>query len=475
MFVKMKKLLPIFGFIFILVSGCLRKPIQYPEHEKYSISVNSQIKDLLTVIPGQGKPVILDSDRTLFLRVSADDASGNFYEQLILEDSTGGINLLINMAGLFKRFPMGSGVYLKTDGLYLGNNHGSLQVGGPPAPDSKGLMQVSKLSSLQLDRILFPATQGLALPDLNVSIQELNMKAMQFCNRLVTLSDVEWEDPMRDEKFGSDLSAVNTIIQDCTGAKLSVRTSNYAVFRGEPIPWGCGKVRGIFGVYDDEGQIQIRNTGDMQMTINRCDGSPPVNPQEISMGELRNMYLGRDTTLPAVYLHAVVTSDESHGNFGSGNLVLQQGQKGITIFFGSSVSGLPHLGDSVRIYLGGAKLTNYNGVLEIKNISLSKVKQLATDRLIKPITLTIAELNARFADLESVLVKIEYARVASGGKYSGNKTLSDGSGNIILYTSSYASFANDPIPSITKTYQGIVTPYGSTKEIKIRYPEIDVY
>lgn len=455
--------------------ACLRKPLQFPDQEKYTMSANTRIEDLLDNVPEQGKPKKLDSFQTLFCRVSADDASGNFYEQLILEDSTGAINLQINESGLFRRFPSGSAVYLKTDGLYLGNNHGNLQVGGPPAPDNKSVLQVSKISSSKISKTIFPAADSLILPELQVRMEELNANPQKYCNRLITIPEVEWEDPLRDEKFGNELSSTNTIIKSCSGAKLSVRTSNYADFRSELLPIGSGNICGVFGVYDEEGQLQIRNRDDLKMTAARCDGTILPIPIEISMQALRHIYSGRDTTLPPVFLNAVVTSDDTHGNFGSGNIVLQQGQQGITMFFGSSVSGLPQLGDSVKIYLGGATLTSYNGALEIKNISLTKVKLLATGIPVTPITLTIAELNARFADLESVLVKIEYARVASGGKYSGNKTLSDGSGNIILYTSSYASFANDPIPSITKTYQGIVTPYGSTKEIKIRYPEIDIY
>lgn len=459
----------------VLCLSCLRKAAQYPAPEKFTLPVTGHINDLLSLQPTAGAPVEVEEDLILFCRVSADDASGNFHEQLVLEDSTGGISILLNAGSLFRRFPSGSSVYLKIRGLYLGNNHGTPELGGAPVADNKGVLQVSVLPAAQIADIVFPAKDSLHLQPMIVSLAELQSNPAAFCNRLVQLRNVEWEDPFRDDRFGEATAAVNTVIRDCTGGRLLVRTSNYASFRSEPLPFGSGDLSGIFSRYDQEGQLLMRDLGDLRMGDRRCDGSPAQRPADISVAALREIYKGRDTSLPPLFLRGVVTSDQEHGNFGSGNLVVQQGGKGITLFFGTNASDLPDRGDSVCVYLGGATLTIYNGLLEVKNLNVSRVKVLGRQQEVTPLTLTIAELNSRFAELESVLVRIEYARVSSGGKYAGNKTLSDGSGTIILYTSSAASFANDPVPTISKTFQGIVTPYGTTKEIKIRNPAVDVY
>lgn len=464
-----------FAFCLLLYVSCLRKSTQYPVPEKFILPVSGHINDLLSLQPAAGKPVLVGQDLTLFCRVSADDASGNFHEQLVLEDSTGGISLLLNAGSLFRRFPSGSSVYLKVRGLYLGNNHGVLELGGPPVADNKGVLQVSVLPAAQIGDILLPARDTLQLQPMIVSLSELQANPSLYCNRLVQLRNVEWEDPLRDDRFGEAIAAVNTVIRDCTGAQLFVRTSNYASFRSAPLPYGSGTLKGIFSRYDQEGQLLLRDLRDVQMNENRCDGSAAQHPLDIPVAMLRTWYAGKDTVLPPVLLRGVVSSDQGSGNFGSGNIVVQQGGKGITLFFGTSAVDLPELGDSICIYLGGAILTTYNGLLEIKNLNSSRIKVLSRQQELAPLTLTIAELNTRFADLESVLVRIEYARVSPGGKYAGNKTLSDGSGTITLYTSSAASFANDPVPTISKTFQGIVTPYGTTKEIKIRNPALDVY
>jgi hypothetical protein len=172
----------------------------------------------------------------------------------------------------------------------------------------------------------------------------------------------------------------------------------------------------------------------------------------------------------------VVTSDITNNNFGTGNIIVQNEQKGIILYFGATGSDLPLLGDSVTINIAGSTLTQYAGALEIKNIKVDKIKVWSSGNDVLPVALTIATLNTHFKQFESVLIKISDAKIiGSAGVYSGNKTLSDGTGNIILYTSSAASFANQLAPSITKTFQGIAMPYNATNEIKIRNPSIDIY
>ena len=125
--------------------------------------------------------------------------------------------------------------------------------------------------------------------------------------------------------------------------------------------------------------------------------------------------------------------------------------------------------------LEGSTLTRYNGALEIKNIRTSAVTTLAASRTLAPIPLTIAALLADFSHYESRLVRIDNAKVKNKGNYSGSRTLTDGTGEIVLFTSSSASFATQPLPTISKTFQGIPTWYDTLKELKIRNPDMDVY
>jgi hypothetical protein len=73
-----------------------------------------------------------------------------------------------------------------------------------------------------------------------------------------------------------------------------------------------------------------------------------------------------------------------------------------------------------------------------------------------------------------VLVKIINATITGGGTYNGNKTLSDGTGSVRLYTAQGATFSGNNVPTVPKTFVGIGTLY-TPNEIKLRDPAIDVY
>jgi hypothetical protein len=49
----------------------------------------------------------------------------------------------------------------------------------------------------------------------------------------------------------------------------------------------------------------------------------------------------------------------------------------------------------------------------------------------------------------------------SGSTFTGNLTMSDGTGQMLLYTYSWASFAGSPVPTGTVTLTGIVSVYNS--------------
>lgn len=462
----------------ILNVGCLKQSNELPpltmNHDP-GLPVNFQLSRLHALLPPEGAPVLLDSDWTAACIVRADDASGNFHNQLVLEDSTAGISVLLNEGSLYTRYPTGSKVYLKLRGLYLGNDHGNPYLGGIPAPDNAGVLQVSDVPARSLTTILIPAGTAPEMLPLVQDLAQLQTPHPELTGRLIRLNGVELADPDHDDRYADPGSATSIRLQNCAGEGIILRSSNYASFQPVATPGGNGTITAIYSIYKGAGQLSIRDTNDVSMKGIRCDGTIPRDPDLISIATLREVYHGKDTVLGNFRIRGVVTSDAVHKNFNSGTIILQQGGKAIAIFFGTSVTGLPDLGDSIELKVSGATLTRYNDALEVKNVSPGKVKILAQNVSVNAVTLSIAALNASFSAYENVLVRIAGGKISGTGKYAGAHTLSDSGGSITLYTSSSATFANEPIPTITKTFQGIATPYGTTKEIKIRYPDIDVY
>lgn len=470
----------ILGILIIvgLFSACLKKKNDSPEiiaNYDPALTVNFNLGKLNLLTPPEGAPIKIDSDWTIVCAVRADDASGNIYNQIIVEDSNGGIALLLNENSLHTRYPIGKKLYLKIKGLYLGNNHGTPQLGATPVPDNSGILQVSDIPAKLINQIITSANTAFTLPTIEVVLGDLALPRKDMLNRLLLIKNVELNNPTYDNIYADPLVATSIKLHDCSGASIVLRTSNYASFQNYPTPFGKGTITAIYSLYNDAGQLTIRDTNDVKMGLTRCDGSMFQESELISIQILRKFYQGKDSAIGNYKIHGIVTSDVDNKNFGTGNIIIQQGNNAITVYLGSSASDLPQLGDSIELNVNGATITKYNDALEIKNIKTTKIKILARNKFIQPITLTIAALNANFSKYESVLVKIINAKITSSGNFAGSNTLNDATGTITLYTSSSATFANLAVPTITKTFQGIATPYSTTNEIKIRNPSLDIY
>lgn len=462
----------------LFCSACLKQKNELPGSygsDDWASEVNCTLNKVNLLYPAEGAPILIDSDWVIAATVRADDESGNFFNQLILEDSSGGMAILLDEGSLYSRFPIGRKVYLKLKGLYLGKNKGNLQLGAAPAPDNDGLLQVSDVPAKLIGQHLKAAKSNLFLAPIVVSMNELSTPRRDLMNRLIKIEEAELDNPFYDNLYSEAFFATSIKLKNCSGASIYLRSSNYARFQALATPMGRGAITAIYTINNGVGRLSIRDTNDLQFYQSRCDGTSLQDPILISIDSVRKMYQGKDTVLGNYFVRGIVTSDAVNNNFGSSTIILQDGQKGIMVYFGSSAAALPDLGDSIALTIAGATLTNYEGALEIKNIKASKTTVFGKGKSVTPIQLTIAALNANFSHYESVLVKIINAKITSTGTFGGAKTLSDATGAITLYTSYSATFATTAIPTITKTFQGIATPFNTTNEVKIRNPVLDIY
>ncbi|NJL75250.1 MAG: hypothetical protein HC892_09700 [Saprospiraceae bacterium] len=62
--------------------------------------------------------------------VIADDQSGNYFKEIVIQDQTGGIEIQLNATGLSNDFPVGRRVYINCQNLYIGDFAGVVQLGG---------------------------------------------------------------------------------------------------------------------------------------------------------------------------------------------------------------------------------------------------------------------------------------------------------------------------------------------------------
>ena len=92
-----------------------------------TLTVNTTISELKALY--KGKPLHINDDVIIGGQVTSSDVSGNIYRSLYIQDETGGIEIKIGNSSLYNDYKLGQWVYVKCQGLVLGNYGGMLQVG----------------------------------------------------------------------------------------------------------------------------------------------------------------------------------------------------------------------------------------------------------------------------------------------------------------------------------------------------------
>ena len=210
--------------------------------------------------------------------VVANDEGGNFYRKLVLQDVTGGIEILLDRAELSRDFEIGRRVFLRTQGLYIGAYNGILQLGSAPVQDSRGGDRTGYIDSSHVPRVLLRgAFAGVPVAKVAV-IYELGPADV---STLICVCDVQF---VAADTAGAmaDLATkttLNRVLQDCDSGKITVRTSGLSAVGNLEVPKGRGCVTGIYGVFGRGQQIVIRTGADLDLGSERCvAASPPDAP-----------------------------------------------------------------------------------------------------------------------------------------------------------------------------------------------------
>ena len=436
------------------------------------IVANTTLKDLKARYTG-GNPVAITDDIVVEGIVSCDDKSGNFYQQIAIQDASGGILLRLAGNNLYNNYPVGRQVFVKCKGLFLGQYNGTLQLGG--GVDSAYISQggVTLLAvNLQDKHVVKGALNRPLVPQVvNVSQLSTNIQD-KYVNTLIKLVDFEFASSELGKNYADADQSGNRYIQGCSAPssnRLTLRTSNYANFATIPVPQGNGEIIGVYSFFGSTKQFTIRDTTDVKFYNSRC-GTGPTTLMNIA--DLRAVFKGTLTYAPNnKRITGVVISDKNTNNLNARNIYLQQGNglAGIVVRFDANHSF--NLGDSIDVNVTGQELSEFNSLLQLNNVPLSYASLKATGKTITPRVATIGDINTNFETWESTLVKILNINSLTGGtagNWSGSVTMNDGSGSIIAFTSSSATFASSPYPGTALSFTGYLTPFGTTKQISFR-------
>ncbi len=207
----------------------------------------------------KGAPVRITGEYRIAGAVISDDRQGNFYETLVLDDGTAGIEVRLDMEEIFKVYWIHSRVTVRCNGLWLGSYGGTLQLGAEPFDD----FQTQPLSPTAVVEHIFSDKENYGeIKPRTLTFGELSQR---YVSTFVAFEGIRFVDEEQGSSWaetepdGNGIlpSATNRHLVDAAGDTLIVRTSRHARFAAWPLPEGAGRIEGVLGYFNGDYQLVV--------------------------------------------------------------------------------------------------------------------------------------------------------------------------------------------------------------------------
>ncbi len=398
----------------------------------------------------------IQTDLTIKGQIVADDRSGNFFREFILQDETGGIAILINLTSAYTLFPVGREILIDCQGLYLGVDNGVIKLGGYVINEGGGetlgniVDYNERITRGKLKDPIEPAVKSIAdLKDSDIS-SLVRIDNVEFASQELGLT---YADPI-------GRSSINRTLVDCNGREIILRSSGFADFAGDELPSGNGSIVAIYSVFRDDRQLFIRNREDVQFTGDRCSGGSVSTGSEtpITIQEVRDLFISGTATAPNDRkILGTVISDKDSGNWDGRNLVIQDETAGIVVRFADDHNFA--LNEEIEVVISGQELSEFSGLLQVNAVPNNFANRMGAGTAPEPKVATVAEIIGNAENWESTLVTIRQASITGNSTYQGSTTVSDATGSIAMFTRNDATFSTSPVPAGTVDMTVIVSQF----------------
>jgi len=248
----------------------------------------SQLKNFFV----EGEVNEIESNLVVKGYVSSSDYTGNFYKEFYMQDEienpTAGIKVSINQVDSYNQFNVGREVYVKLQGLSIGETNsgdGVIAIGGGANEYGDELSEITENNAATCilrssnTYSLVPLALNLSeINDMHIGIYVSGLSA-QFASSLGGLTYV---DPQEDYDTQRDL-------ESCVDSgTLILETSAFSSFNDKMLPVdGSGTITGIItkDYFGDNRVMMLNTTDDVNFDSSRCD---PLFSDDFSSNNLNN-------------------------------------------------------------------------------------------------------------------------------------------------------------------------------------------
>ena len=221
----------------------------------------------------KGYPLPIAQDWTLSGQVVNTDLRGNFAYTLVVEDETGGIEIKTGMRNCYRRYPLGQRVYVRCNGLVLGNRAGTFQL-GVSSDDPR--YECGLIPSDALSRHLI--SEGLPVEEIRPADILPSEFSPRYVSCAVRLSGAQFIREDADKSWGDGTSHTERALEFCAFPEdtLWVSTSPEATFASYPLPKGNGVIEGVLGRFNEKYRLVLNDPDRLLFRPeDRCDRPKP--------------------------------------------------------------------------------------------------------------------------------------------------------------------------------------------------------
>ncbi len=257
-------------FIAFMINGCVADR----SFDDPKISCEEQL--IANIDFGMVKEMYVDEvfqiqeDLVLEGYVGSSDTAGNFFGTVHVQDALvnpeHGIQIEMDLRDYHLIYPVGSKVYVKLKGLYLGKRNDSYKLGA--AFSSFGNLSVGRLPVLAAQQHIVNSCDPTA--ELQPMLIELSYIDDVPLNTLVELSEIEFEEDELGKTYAQYQEETTRLLKDCEGQNIILLNSGYSDFQSELLPEGRGSIKGILIKDKNEFQLVIGSLEDINFSNERC-------------------------------------------------------------------------------------------------------------------------------------------------------------------------------------------------------------
>ncbi|WP_157814065.1 DUF5689 domain-containing protein [Olleya sp. Bg11-27] len=226
----------------------------YPNDQAQFNSINAVLGNFGT---GTGDPVTYEAVAEGVLEkytegyVVSSDEGGNFYKQLVIQDApenpTAAIVIQVDKNPMFTQYEFGRKVYVKLNGLAVGESNGVIQLGRLEGG------QIARIPSTQVTEYIKRTDEVAAVIAKEVSIVDFS-DGLE--SQYIRLNNMTFADDHMGQTFASennDSFNGERVMLNCLGNSVILSTSTFSDFKSVTLPENRGSSDGVLtrDFYDD--------------------------------------------------------------------------------------------------------------------------------------------------------------------------------------------------------------------------------